>query len=71
MDGSLAPQLERLASSPENGRVDALAFISTAVAVVTVNAALAVAIGSSLYVARAAHHKFFGARSGVPDMQVL
>jgi len=56
---------------PKMARVDALAFISTAVAVVTVNAALAVAIGSSLYVARAAHHKFFGARSGVPDMQVL
>jgi sulfate permease, SulP family len=38
---------------PKMGRVDAVAFLSTAVAVLVVNAALAVAIGCSFYVVRA------------------
>jgi SulP family sulfate permease len=38
---------------PKMSRVDAAAFLATAVAVLAVNAVLAVAIGCSLYVARA------------------
>ncbi len=44
------------------GRVDALAFLSTAAAVLVVNAVLAVGIGCSLYLARYLYHKLLVSR---------
>jgi SulP family sulfate permease len=54
---------------PKMSRVDAAAFLVTAVAVLCMNAVLAVAIGCSLYVVHAAYMRWFGAAS-VPDLQV-
>ena len=45
---------------PKMRRVDALAFLSTAVAVLVVNAVLAVAIGCSFYLLRAVYQHFHG-----------
>ncbi len=53
---------------PKMSRVDAAAFLVTAVAVLAVNAVLAVAIGCSLYVLRAAWVKL-ARPAGIPDLQ--
>ena len=45
---------------PKMSRVDATAFLATAVAVMTVNAVLAVAIGCCCYVLRALYHRYRG-----------
>jgi SulP family sulfate permease len=46
---------------PKMSRVDAAAFLATAVAVMTVNAVLAVAIGCSCYLVRAVYNRYRGA----------
>jgi len=45
---------------PRMSRIDAAAFLATAVSVMMVNAVLAVAIGSSLYLLKAAYTRFNG-----------
>jgi len=45
---------------PKMNRVDAAAFLATAVAVLTVNAVLAVAIGCSCYALRGIYHRYRG-----------
>ena len=55
---------------PKMSRVDAAAFLVTAIGVLAVNAVLAVAIGCSLYVVRAAYVRWMRPASRVPDLQV-
>jgi sulfate permease, SulP family len=45
---------------PKMSRVDAAAFLATALAVMTVNAVLAVAIGCSCYALRALYNRYRG-----------
>ena len=45
---------------PKMSRVDAAAFLTTAIAVMTVNAVLAVAIGCACYAVRAAYNRYRG-----------
>jgi sulfate permease, SulP family len=54
---------------PKMSRVDAAAFLATAIAVLAVNAVLAVAIGCSLYVVRAVWVRL-ARPEGIPDLQV-
>ena len=54
---------------PKMKRVDAAAFIVTAVAVVLVNAAMAVMIGCSLYMIRAAYQKLSRQPASLPKLQ--
>ena len=54
---------------PKMSRVDAAAFLATAGAVLSVNAVYAVAIGCSLYAARALYRRCFPATESVPDLQ--
>jgi len=51
---------------PRMGRFDALAFLTTAVGVLVMNAVLAVALGCSLYALKALKHRFSGASTGAP-----
>jgi SulP family sulfate permease len=53
---------------PKMARVDAAAFLATVIAVITVNAVLAVAIGCSIYAAHAAWVRMFR-EPGVPDLE--
>jgi SulP family sulfate permease len=55
---------------PKMSRTDAAAFLATAAAVLTVNAAIAVAAGCAIYAMRAVHKRAFGEASRVPDLQV-
>ena len=56
---------------PKMSRVDAAAFLVTAIGVLAVNnAVLAVVIGCSLYVVRAAYVRWIRPASRVPDLQV-
>ena len=45
---------------PKMSRVDAVAFLATAIAVMSVNAVLAVAIGCSCYAVRAVYSRYRG-----------
>ena len=51
-------------------RIDAAAFLATAFAVVMVNAALAVLIGCSLYILRAAYLRLEHHAQRVPRLQI-
>jgi SulP family sulfate permease len=51
-------------------RVDSGAFLGTAVAVVAFNAVIAIAVGCSIYGARALYQRFFTAGERIPDLQV-
>lgn len=55
---------------PKMSRVDALAFLATAVSVLAVNAVLAVAIGCSVYGVRLVYARFVRTEQSVPDLQV-
>jgi SulP family sulfate permease len=54
---------------PKMSRVDAAAFLATAIAVLAVNAVMAVAVGCSLYVLRAIWVRLVRPE-GIPDLQV-
>ena len=51
-------------------RLDAGAFLGTAVSVVAFNAVIAIAIGCSFYGARALYQRFFAVSEQIPDLQV-
>ncbi len=53
------------------GRVDAAAFLTTAAAVLVVNAVLAVAIGCSLYAARYVYQRFVGSSQSKETANIL
>ena len=55
---------------PKMSRTDALAFLVTAASVLAVNAVLAVALGCSIYLIRAAYHRIVRPSPRVPDLQV-
>jgi SulP family sulfate permease len=55
---------------PKMSRVDAAAFLATAVSVLAVNAVLAVAIGCSVYALKAVYVWWVKPASRVPDLQV-
>jgi SulP family sulfate permease len=55
---------------PKMSRVDAAAFLATAVSVLAVNAVLAVAIGCSIYGLKLAYVRWVRPESRVPDLQV-
>jgi SulP family sulfate permease len=55
---------------PKMSRVDAAAFLATAVSVLAVNAVLAVAIGCSIYAAKGMYVRWVRPESRVPDLQV-
>jgi len=55
---------------PKMSRSDAVAFLTTAFAVLAVNAVLAVAIGCSVYAVKYVWVRWFRPASGVPDLQV-
>jgi SulP family sulfate permease len=49
-------------------RIDALAFLSTAISVVLVNAVFAVLIGCSFYIIRAAYHRLQHSEERIPNL---
>ena len=51
---------------PKMGRLDAVAFLTTAVGVLVMNAVLAVALGCSLYALKALRNRFSGAAAVAP-----
>jgi SulP family sulfate permease len=55
---------------PKMSRVDAAAFLATAISVLAVNAVLAVAIGCSLYGARAIYMKWIRPEQRLPDLEI-
>jgi SulP family sulfate permease len=55
---------------PKMSRVDAAAFLATAVSVLAVNAVLAVAIGCSVYALKFVYARWVRPESRVPDLQV-
>jgi SulP family sulfate permease len=55
---------------PKMSRVDAAAFLATAMSVLLVNAVLAVAIGCSLYVLRFVWVRFVRPEQNVPDLEI-
>ena len=55
---------------PKMSRVDAAAFLATAVSVLAVNAVLAVAIGCSIYALKFVYVRWVRPESRVPDLQV-
>ena len=55
---------------PKMSRVDAAAFLATAVSVLAVNAVLAVAIGCSIYGLKYVYRRWARPEARVPDLQV-
>jgi SulP family sulfate permease len=55
---------------PKMSRVDAAAFLATAISVLAVNAVMAVAIGCSVYALKFVYVRWVRPESGVPDLQV-
>lgn len=55
---------------PKMRRVDAVAFLATAASVLAVNAAIAVAIGCSLYAGHALYQRVFRTQARIPDFQI-
>jgi SulP family sulfate permease len=55
---------------PKMSRVDAAAFLATAIAVMAVNAVLAVAIGCALYAIQGAYTRWVRPATRIPDLQV-
>lgn len=55
---------------PKMSRVDAAAFLATAISVLAVNAVLAVAIGCSLYGVRAIYARWIRSDQRIPDLEV-
>lgn len=55
---------------PKMSRVDAVAFLATAVSVLAVNAVMAVGIGCSIYATHAAYVRWGRTQAQVPDLQV-
>ena len=55
---------------PKMSRVDAAAFLATALSVLAVNAVLAVALGCSIYAVRFGYLRWVRPAARVPDLQV-
>jgi sulfate permease, SulP family len=55
---------------PKMSRVDAAAFLATAVSVLAVNAVLAVAVGCSIYAVKGLYARWVRPEARVPDLQV-
>jgi SulP family sulfate permease len=55
---------------PKMSRVDAVAFLATAISVLAVNAVLAVAIGCSVYAWKYVYVRWVRPESRVPDLQI-
>jgi sulfate permease, SulP family len=64
LDWSTWRRLQKMA------RLDAAAFLATAVSVVLVNAVLAVLIGCSFYIVRAAYYRLQHSEERIPDLQM-
>jgi len=68
MDGAVSVGLGDVAAAAEMSRVDATAFLATAISVLAVNAVMAVAIGCSVYALKFVYPRWVKPESGVPEV---